>query len=95
MFDVRRSSVSFPIRLAVFQARGGARVKLHEIQCPFREVPHTVTDIVLVLLVVPGLVPRPYKILIHEHYDEEEKNQIRSHAYALRPQPLRALIDCF
>jgi hypothetical protein len=55
------------------------------------------TDIVLVvvLVVVLVLVPRPYKILIHEHYDEEKKNQIRSHAYALRPQPLRTLIDCF
>ena len=49
------------------------------------------TDIVLVVV----LVLVPYKILIHEHYDEEEKNQIRSHAYALRPQPLGALIDCF
>ena len=38
------------------------------------------TDFVLVVLV---LVPRTYKILIHE--DEDEKNQIRSHAYALRP----------
>jgi hypothetical protein len=27
MFDVRRSLVSFSIRLAAFQARGGARVK--------------------------------------------------------------------
>ncbi len=26
-----------------------------------------------------------YKILIHK--DEHEKNQIRSHGYALRPQP--------
>ena len=46
-------------------------------------------------VIVLVLVPRPYKIQIHEHYDEEEKNQIRSHAYALRPQPLGALIDCF
>ncbi len=39
------------------------------------------TDFVVVLL-----VPRPYKILIYEdeHEDEDEKNQIRSHAYALR-----------
>ena len=29
MFDVRRSLVSFSIRLAAFQARGGARMKLH------------------------------------------------------------------
>ncbi len=31
----------------------------------------------------------PYKILIYEdeHEDEDEKNQIRSHASALRPQP--------
>jgi hypothetical protein len=29
MFDVRRSSVSFPIKLAVFLASGTARVKLH------------------------------------------------------------------
>jgi hypothetical protein len=36
------------------------------------------TDFVVVLVVV--LVPRPYKILIHE--DEDEKNQIRSLAYA-------------
>ena len=34
-------------------------------------------------VVVSSLVP--YKILIHE--DEDEKNQIRSHAYALRPIP--------
>jgi hypothetical protein len=35
------------------------------------------------------LVLVPYKILIHEdeHEDEDEKNQIRSHASALRPQP--------
>ena len=36
------------------------------------------TDFVLVLV----LVPRPYKILIYE--DKDDKNQIRSHAYALR-----------
>ena len=29
MFDVRRSSVSFPIRLAVFLVSGGAYMKLH------------------------------------------------------------------
>ena len=31
-------------------------------------------------------VPRSYKMLIYEdeHEDEDEKNQIRSHAYALR-----------
>jgi hypothetical protein len=28
MFDVRRSSVSFPIKLAAVQASGGARMKL-------------------------------------------------------------------
>ena len=32
MFDVRRSSVSFQIRLAVFLARGHARLKLHSIR---------------------------------------------------------------
>jgi len=37
------------------------------------------TDFVVVLV----LVPRPYKILIHE--DEYEKNQIGSHVYAMRP----------
>jgi len=36
------------------------------------------TDFVVVL------VPRPYKILIYEDEHEDEKNQIRSHAYALR-----------
>jgi hypothetical protein len=43
------------------------------------------TAFVLVLV----LVLVPYKILIHEdeHEDEYEKNQIRSHASALRPQP--------
>ena len=30
MFDVRRSSVSFSIRLAAFQASGAARVKLRQ-----------------------------------------------------------------
>ncbi len=37
-------------------------------------------------VVVPVLVPRPYKILIHEYEDEDEdeKNQIKSHAKALR-----------
>ena len=32
------------------------------------------------------IVPRPYKILIYEdeHEDDDEKNQIRSHAFALR-----------
>ncbi len=41
------------------------------------------TAFVVVLVLVP------YKILIHEdeHDDEYEKNQIRSHASALRPQP--------
>ena len=36
------------------------------------------TDFVVVLV----LVPRPYKILIYEneHEDDDEKNQIRSHA---------------
>jgi hypothetical protein len=33
------------------------------------------------------LVLVPYKILIHEDEDEYKKNQIRSHASALRPQP--------
>ena len=32
--------VSFSIRLAAFQARGGARVKLHRIRCHFQEVSH-------------------------------------------------------
>jgi hypothetical protein len=36
------------------------------------------TDFVVVL------VPRPYKILIYEDEHEDEKNQIRSHAFALR-----------
>ena len=55
------------------------RMRLHEIQCHFREVPHAVTEY--------RLRPRPYKILIHEdeHEDEDEKNQIRSHAYAMLP----------
>ncbi len=49
-------------------------MKLHEIQCHIHEVPHSVTEY--------RLRPRPYKILIHEdeHEDEDEKNQIRSHA---------------
>jgi hypothetical protein len=34
------------------------------------------TDFVLVL------VPRPYKILMYEHEDEDEKYQIISHAFA-------------
>jgi len=43
--------------------------------------------IAFVLVLVLVLVP--YKILIHEdeHENEYEKNQIRSHAPALRPQP--------
>ncbi len=36
------------------------------------------TDFVVVLVLAP------YKILIHEYEDEDENNQIRSHAYALR-----------
>ena len=57
------------------------RMRLHEIQCHFREVPHAVTEYRL------RRRPRPYKILIHEdeHEDEDEKNQIRSHAYAMLP----------
>jgi hypothetical protein len=40
-------------------------------------------------VVVRVLVLVPYKILIYEdeHEDAYEKNQIRSHASALRPQP--------
>ena len=34
----------FLIKLAAFQASGGARMKLHEIKCHFREVPHAVTE---------------------------------------------------
>jgi hypothetical protein len=51
-------------------------MKLHEIQCHFHEVPHSVTEYKL------RYRPRPYKILIYE--DKDEKNQIRSHAFALR-----------
>ncbi len=40
-------------------------------------------------VVVNVLVLVPYKILIHE--DEYEKNQIRSHASALRRRPAAAL----
>jgi uncharacterized membrane protein len=40
-------------------------------------------------VVVLVLVLVPYKILIHE--DEYEKNQIRSHASALRRRPAAAL----
>jgi hypothetical protein len=59
------------------------RMRLHEIQCHFREVPHAVTEYRL----RRRPRPRPYKILIHEdeHEDEDEKNQIRSHAYAMLP----------
>ncbi len=61
-------------------------MKLHEIQCHFREVPNAVTEYRLRRRPRPRA--RPYKILIHEdeHEDEYEKNQIRSHADALRPQ---------
>jgi hypothetical protein len=34
----------FLIKLAAFLARGGARMKLHQIRCHFREVPHAVTE---------------------------------------------------
>ena len=47
-----------------------------DIQCHFYEVPHSVTEY--------RLRPRPYKILIYEDEHEDEKNQIRSPAYALR-----------
>ena len=43
------------------------------------------TVFVVVLILVLVLVP--YKILIHEDEDKYEKDQIRSHAYALRPIP--------
>ena len=61
-----------------FLASGGARMKLHEIKCHFHEVSHSGTEY--------RLRPRPYKILIYEdeHEDEDEMNQIRSHAFALR-----------
>jgi hypothetical protein len=32
------------IKLVAFQASGSARIKLHEIQCHFLEVPHAVTE---------------------------------------------------
>jgi hypothetical protein len=32
----------FLIKLAAFQASGAARMKLHEIQCHFREIPYVV-----------------------------------------------------
>ncbi len=51
--------------------QGGARMKLHEI-------PHSDTEYRL------RRRPRPYKILIYEDEHEDEKNQIRSLAYALR-----------
>ena len=63
------------IKLPAFQASGCARMKLHKIRCYFREVPHAVTEY---RLRRRRTRTRPYKILIHE--DEDEKNQIRSHA---------------
>ena len=53
-------------------------MKLHEIQCHFREVPHAVTKY--------RLRRRPSSLYNSdfEDEDENEKNQIRSHAYALR-----------
>ena len=44
LFDILFFIVSFTIRPAAFQASGGARMKLHEIKCHFREVPHAVTE---------------------------------------------------
>jgi hypothetical protein len=44
IFDIRFFRVSFSIRLTAFQASGDARMKLHEIQCHFHEVPHSVTE---------------------------------------------------
>jgi hypothetical protein len=41
----------FLIKLAAFQASGTACMKLHEIQCHFREIPHAVAEY--------GLRPRP------------------------------------
>jgi hypothetical protein len=41
---IAKDKVSFSIQLAAFQASGGARMKLHEIQCHFHEVPHAVTE---------------------------------------------------
>jgi hypothetical protein len=89
LYVIRQSQSLFSIRLAVFQASGGARMKLHEIQCHFYKIPHSVTEYRL------RRRPRPYKIMIYE--DEDEKNQIRSYAFALRPQPytLYLLPLCF
>jgi hypothetical protein len=57
-------------------------MKLHEIQCHFREVPHAVTKY--------RLRPRRRPSSLYnsdfedEDENEDEKDQIRSHAYALR-----------
>jgi hypothetical protein len=40
----RGNQVSISIRLAAVQASGGACMKLHEIQCHFREIPHAVAE---------------------------------------------------
>jgi len=36
-FGIFNPLVSYSIKLAAFQASGGARMKLHEIQCRFHE----------------------------------------------------------
>ncbi len=47
------------------------------------------TDFVLVVVLVLVLALHPLRNsdFGDEHEDEYEKNQIKSHAYALRPQP--------
>jgi hypothetical protein len=73
MFDVHQFLFRSDWTLA---ARGGARMKFHEIHAIFMKF-HTrlqSTDFVVVLV--------PYKILIHENKLEDENNQIRSHTYA-------------
>jgi len=71
LFDILFFRVSFPIRLAVLLARGGARVKLHESNVIFVKF-HTrlqSTDFVVVLV--------PYKILISRTSTRTRTKRIR------------------
>ena len=67
-------------------ARGDAYMKLHEIQFHFHEVPHSVTEDKLRRRLRPRMCIEHFSqelpFLEDEHEDEDEKNQIRSHAFA-------------
>ena len=83
-FRNRAPKVSISIKLAAVQASGAACMKLHEIQCHFREVPHWITGYGLRPRRRPRARPSPLKNsdFEDEHEDDDEKNPNILHSYA-------------